>query len=112
PDFKLRHYRPSAAWHTARGTRVVSQFQKGASSQWRMWLRWSIPGRKRSAAIRWWAGINWLSWPTFVAIAVVLVLLVGVTALLSFQRRPVNFGFGPEWKCYQTIMRGPVCFRD
>ncbi len=42
----------------------------------------------------------------------VLALTVGIAALLASPHRPINRGFGPEWKCDSTIMRGPVCFKD
>jgi hypothetical protein len=68
-----------------------------------------MPGRSKLRARLWWVVITWR---IILTIVIALALSVGFAALLAFQKRPVNFGFGPEWRCYQTIMRGPVCFRD
>jgi hypothetical protein len=56
--------------------------------------------------------MNWLNWRVIFAVTAVLVLTVGLAVLLALPHRPINQGFGPEWQCYRTIMRGPVCFKD
>jgi hypothetical protein len=66
---------------------------------------------KKFSARLWWFDPSLITWRAILAVVIALPLSVGFAALLAFQKRPVNFGFGPEWKCYQTIMRGPVCFR-
>src|ERR1043165_2694604 len=69
-------------------------------------------GPSKLRARLWWATPRLITWRALLAIAVALALSIGFAALLAFQKRPVNLGFGPEWKCYQTIKRGPVCFRN
>ena len=55
----------------------------------------------------------WPNWRNVLAVVMALVLSVGVTALIvGFQKRPLNFGFGPEWKCSQTIGQAPACIKE
>jgi hypothetical protein len=60
--------------------------------------------------------MNWrlLTWKDIVGILFVVAIVGAILYVFgdpAGQRRPTNFGFGPEWSCTHMPGRDPVCVK-